>query len=66
MSMSSNNCGISKVSNSRTVQRKDLILMRLKKRRKKLKSKKHLTKDYVNLLNKFWVIKLKKFKLDTD
>jgi HSP90 family molecular chaperone len=53
-------------SKLRTAQKKDLILMKLKNKRRKLKNKKLPMKDFANLSRKSWVIKLKKFKLDTD
>ena len=40
--------------------------MKPNNKRKKLNNKKLLMKVFVNLLNKFWVIKLRKFKLVTD
>jgi len=41
-------------------------LMKLKNRKRKLKNKKLLMKDFANLSRKSWVTKFKKFKSDTD
>lgn len=53
-------------TNLKTAPNKDLISMKQNNKRRKLKNKKLLMKDFVNLSKKFWEIKLKKFKLDTD
>ena len=50
----------------KTAPNKDLISMKPNNKRRKLNNKKLPMKDFANLSRKFWEIKLKKFKLDTD
>lgn len=52
--------------NLRIVPKKDLILVKLKMKRRNGKNKSQPTKDYVNSSRKFLETKLKKFNLDKD
>jgi hypothetical protein len=52
--------------NLRMPPKKDSNSITLKMKRKRLKNKKLHSKDFASSANKFWEIKLKKFKLVKD
>jgi len=53
-------------TNSKIAPRKDLILTKLKIKKRRLRSKRLHLKVSANFAKKFWEIKLKRYKLDID
>lgn len=66
MSTSLNNLKNSMDLSWRTAQKKDFNLIKPKTRKRKLKNKKLLLKDYANFARKFLLKKSRKFKLVKD